>query len=260
MKSLFVLSLPRSLSSFTYHLARRALGLREPSWTTDGEILNNDRHVLFRGNAHDTGLKYLHRRQCPWMCDQITAFLDQVVQPQGFAYKDVVHPFVVADWSALDRLAVLVIRRPVAEVAWSVVQKDWRYPGHAIDRRDRGPAAASDLPLRGLLMAETRLDDLVRRGAASVDYDDLIRDESSLTDALQALYPDASVPRVPYIDDRFIATRTRALARRDADGFRELERRIEALRADAPSPVGDHGLNARAVPESPSRSRRAATV
>ena len=43
MRSLFVVSLPRSLSSLLYVAASRALGLAEPGWTTDGEILNRDR-------------------------------------------------------------------------------------------------------------------------------------------------------------------------------------------------------------------------
>ena len=41
--SLFVVSLPRSLSSFLYVAAARAIGLAEPAWTSDGEILNRDR-------------------------------------------------------------------------------------------------------------------------------------------------------------------------------------------------------------------------
>ncbi|MEM9554032.1 MAG: hypothetical protein AAGC60_07220 [Acidobacteriota bacterium] len=233
MQSLVILSLPRSMSSLTFHIARRALGLREPEWTSDGEILNNDRHILFRGDAHDGGLKYVHRRQSPWVCDQLAAFLDQVVQPTGFAYKDVVNPFVWADWPHLDALAVLVIRRPVADVAYSVVRKDWRYPGHAIDRAVDRSAADSDLPLRGLLLAEARLDNLAARGAVQVDYDALIHDEEALGDALRRLYPEHDVVVPRYIDASFRRARVQALQRRSTPEYRELTRRLDALRAAA---------------------------
>ena len=43
LRSLFVVSLPRSLSSLLYEAAAVSLGLAQPGWTTDGEILNRDR-------------------------------------------------------------------------------------------------------------------------------------------------------------------------------------------------------------------------
>ena len=45
MHSLFIVSLPRSLSSQTYELCTKAIGLKEPRWTTHGEILNADRVI-----------------------------------------------------------------------------------------------------------------------------------------------------------------------------------------------------------------------
>lgn len=46
--SLFVVSLPRSLSTLIYHAVRQSVGLEEPIWTSDGEIMNLDR---FRADA-----------------------------------------------------------------------------------------------------------------------------------------------------------------------------------------------------------------
>ena len=43
LSSLFVVSLPRSLSSLLYVAAARAIGLSQPAWTSDGETLNRDR-------------------------------------------------------------------------------------------------------------------------------------------------------------------------------------------------------------------------
>jgi hypothetical protein len=46
MRSLFILSLPRSLSTDTFRGARDALGLKAPHWVTNGEILNHDLYAL----------------------------------------------------------------------------------------------------------------------------------------------------------------------------------------------------------------------
>src|ERR1043166_8730279 len=96
--SLFVISLPRSLSTLTYHAARRALSLEEPVWTSDGEVLNNDRYVMYDGVPHDLGRKFTRPDTEDAIAERMSAFLDQTVRPCGFAYKDVVQPFVAARW------------------------------------------------------------------------------------------------------------------------------------------------------------------
>ena len=63
--SLFVVSLPRSLSTVTYHAARRALGLAEPTWTTDGEILNLRRFA----HLEQEGTVEADHRLSPWRED-----------------------------------------------------------------------------------------------------------------------------------------------------------------------------------------------
>lgn len=224
MKSLFILSLPRSMSSLIYVAAHQTLGLRAPQWTSSGEILNTDRHALHRGAGADDGIKYLRPRHAPALCERIIAFLDDVVQPTGHVYKDVVNPFVMAAWPGLCRHPVLVIERPLADVATAMLARGWRYPGHAL----RQGVVTDDEVLEGLLLAERALAAIP---AARVRYDDLVRDEGALHAALQALYPDRPVPRPRYIDAAFRAARGEALARRRQPRYRQLDARLDALRA-----------------------------
>lgn len=227
MRSLFLLALPRSLSSLAYQVCRQALGLRQPAWTTDGEVLNNDRHVLHTGDSHDAGLKYLRQRHAPAMFDQVTAFLDDAVRKEGFAYKDVVQPFVLARWHGLRELPVLAVRRPLPDVALAVLQRGWRYPAHAVNRRD----PSEDDVLRGLLLAERAL---AAVPAEVVAYDDLIADEEPLRAALSRLYPDHPLASAPYLGPEFRRTRERQLERRHSAEHRRLADRLAALESELP--------------------------
>lgn len=133
LRSLFVVSLPCSFSSITYQVARRVMQLREPEWTTDGEILNLDRFFLAQGIRSD-GLKFLPEWRDPGLFERGCQFLRHITAVEGFAYKDVVQPFITAAVAASGRLAVLRIRRNLAEVAHSMWAKRWLYPEYA-DRK-----------------------------------------------------------------------------------------------------------------------------
>ncbi|MES2639477.1 MAG: glycosyltransferase [Myxococcota bacterium] len=228
LPSLFVLSLPRSLSSVVYHAARGALGLAEPTWTTDGEILNLDRHALRSGGRDEGGGKFLVPGRDPNRGDEVLAYLDQVVAREGFAYKDVVQPFVCARWRGISALRVLRIRRPLADIAASVLERGWRYPAHAVGADGTDP----DDVLRGLLQAERALDSIP---AVEVAYDDLVADEAALEGALSHLYEGAV--RAHYIDAAFVEVRARTLARRRTAAYQALEARIEGLRAEVSPPL-----------------------
>src|SRR5258707_7432114 len=63
--SLLILGLPRSLTSLVYRWSARALGLRAPSWTTDGEFLNIDRFTFARTGERGPGEHFLSERDGP---------------------------------------------------------------------------------------------------------------------------------------------------------------------------------------------------
>jgi hypothetical protein len=223
MRSLFVAALPRSLSTIAYHASRLALGLEEPVWTSDGEILNNDRSVLYGGPTHDAGAKYVHSAAEPALFQRMTAFLDQVTRPEGFAYKDVVQPFVAAAWLPASGLRVLRIRRRLADVAYSMLRMQWLYPAraaapHGADEGEE-PLSLETAVVRGLLAAEAALQELP---GEVIEYDDLIADEEALVGALRRLYPDARVRGFRFIDESFERRSSAILARRSEDEYRRI--------------------------------------
>jgi hypothetical protein len=268
VQSLFIVSLPRSLSMLTFRVCRDALGLAAPSWAVGGEILNHDLHRLgpWPRGAQEGG-KYLTETNDPQRVRAAIDFLEAVASPRGRVYKDVVNPFVLAGWEGLPAFGVLKIRRDVADVATAMLSRGWSYPANAAPEggtwRDRAgrrvvahrawrTAARRVLPtlaygratsallrddvLRGLLRAERVLDTMP---GVSVAYDDLVRDEEALRNALRQLYPEADLPPLGYLDDAFRRERAQVLRRRDSSSYVRLRDRVAALRAEAiPSTSG----------------------
>jgi len=230
VRSLFVISLPRSLSSLTYHLARQALGLREPVWTSDGEVLNNDRYATYGDVPLQAGRKFTRPVEQPQLSARLHAFLDQVVQAEGFAYKDVVQPFVVSEWlrRAGSTPAVLRIRRPLADVALSMMAARWWYPARPPwNLNGEGLEIAL---LRGLVDAEAALD---RVPAVAIDYDALVSDERALGDALAELVPGEERREVRYLTAQFLRERDGRLARRRDDSYQRMSDQLAAVYAAA---------------------------
>jgi len=246
MRSLFVVALPSTLSTVVYHVSRLALGLDQPAWTSDGEILNNDRFSLYGGPTDDAGVKYLDPSAEPGSFQSVIAFLNDVTRPEGRAYKDVVQPFAVAAWLPASGLRVLRVRRHVADVAFAMLRRNWTYPARAAaaDLRHRSLPELQASVIGGLLRAEQALDTLP---GEAVDYDALIADESVLREALVRLYPDVRVRKFRYIDDSFRRMRDTVLARREDDTFREIEslvrdRRIALAASSAPRSAASRDL------------------
>jgi len=217
LRSLFIVSLPRSLSTLVHHVCCTALGLRSPRWTSAGEILNAER-LAVRGDGPGTRVTPLSDR---FRCEQLFDFLDTAVRPLGYCYKDVVQPFVTADWLGRQSLAVLRIRRPIADVAWSMRQAGWDYPPAAADDRSQRGS-----PLPSLIRAARALD---RVHGEVVDFDALVQGEDALRSALQALYPAIGIPPLPYIDDRFRAYRDEVLARRKDREWESIAQRVKLM-------------------------------
>jgi hypothetical protein len=227
MRSLFILSLPRSYSSQTFHHARIALGLQSPIWTSDGEILNNDRSVLYRDHGEHSkgGLKFTTAAADPARFAQVAAFLDQIARPEGFIYKDVVQPFVTASWLAgRTELAVLKILPDPTHVAASCIARDWLYPGNAADD-EGGPLRRV---IQGILRAEQAI--LAAPGEA-LAFEALIGGDAALRAALQRLYPEFEVPALGYVTPEFQRYREAVLQRRRDPAYAMIARLVAELQS-----------------------------
>jgi hypothetical protein len=230
--SLFVVSLPRSLSSLLYVAAARAIGLAEPAWTSDGEILNRERVPRRLQSLAPADERFTLLGSAPEVFAGLTSYLDRSALRQGFAYKDVVQPFVIGGWEGLGDFKVLKVRRNVAEVAYTMLKRQWLYPARAASVFDAHPWTL----VEGLVRAEGVLDALP---GETVDYADAVLDHDPLELALRRLYPDAPLVPLRYIDRGFARTRRRLEAdRRDSLVFRRLESIVSAvqerLRSDDP--------------------------
>lgn len=222
--SLFVVSLPRSLSSLLYAAAAHAIGLAEPTWTSDGEILNRDRVPRRKLSLAPADERFTLLGSAPDMFASLTSHLDRAAQRQGFAYKDVVQPFVIGGWEGLGEFKVLKVRRSVAEVAYTMLKRQWLYPAHAASVFDEHPWAL----VEGLVRAEAVLDALP---GETVEYADAVLDHDPLEAALSRLYPDAPLAPPRYIDRGFARTRRRLeVERRGSLVFRRLEWIVSAVR------------------------------
>lgn len=233
-RSLFVLSLPRSLSTLIYHGACLSLDFQQPSWTSDGELLNLDRFALPAEESRQPGNKYTQQCDRPELFAELGHFLDRSVVPAGFAYKDVVHPFATAAWLADKPYAMLKIQRDPAEVAMSMLAKGWHYPAEAAADGRALEAAV----VEGLLRAWTVISALP---GPTIQYDALIDDERELHEALAVLYPDVPLRQVRFIDSAFRNERDGLIARRSAPMYRRLAdlvaRIATELRASPPRPL-----------------------
>jgi hypothetical protein len=222
--SLFVVSLPRSLSSLLYVAAARAIGLAEPTWTSDGEILNRDRVPRRLHSLAPADERFTLLGSAPDVFASMTGYLDRAALRQGFAYKDVVQPFVVGGWDGLGDFRVLKVRRDLAEVAYAMLKRQWLYPARAATVYDAHPWAL----VEGLVRAEAVLEALP---GETVEYADAILDHDPLERALRRLYPTASLEPLGYIDRGFARTRRRLEAdRRGSLVFRRLESIVSAVR------------------------------
>jgi len=224
LNSLILVSLPRSLSTQTYHLLRAGLGLAQPTWTSDGEILNLDRHCLFPKAKGRESRKFVEPRLEPERFRQAVDFLRVATLAKGFIYKDVVQPFAVADWLPGSGLNVVRIERRLADVAYAMIEKRWYYPGNAASLEEDTEGAL----IEGLVRAGQALDLLP---ATRLEYDELTVEEAALWEPLQRLYPEAAIDRRSYLDSAFREALAERVRRRDTRRYREIEARCEEIRA-----------------------------
>jgi hypothetical protein len=220
------------MSSLLYHAIRNALKLEEPAWTTDGEILNVDRFVFLPAPQNDFGRKFTLKPNQPRAFNRMIQFLDQIIQPSGFMYKDVVQPFVTAHWLSEHRFPTLTVKRPLADVVYSMTARQWNYPAKIIsDVQDKRLSLAI-----GLAQATEALNSVL---AQTIHFDDFIWSEEIVAGALHALYPKRTIGCVRYIDSEFKRHRDEILARRKSRRYKAILRLLASgvvRRGDQKSP------------------------
>ena len=149
--------------------------------------------------------------------------------------------------------------RNIVDVAFAMDRQGWLYPRVAADGEQVSPPqfdTGHDRPnfwdrvsrrllstgmrnriigmlhrdkvIKGLLHAQRALDDIP---GITVDFDDLIGDEHSLTEALEAFYPSQIREPLGYIDDEFRERQQQTLARRELPAYRKLGSRVERIAA-----------------------------
>ncbi len=212
--SLFILSLPRSLSSLVHKTCCAALGFRNPAWTSDGEILNIERSTFLSDRA--VGAKYSQAHQVH-LFGPATDFLDEVVQPSGFCYKDVTQPFVTSAWlRAHPDIRVLKIVPNFAHVAYAMLRRRWFYPSIA------SQAATTAMPARvmaGLIKASAAIATVP---GESVAFDDLVTGVEPLRQALLRLYPEIDLRTLDFGAD-FATGQADVLGRRELPDYKVLQ-------------------------------------
>lgn len=225
MKSLFIVSLPRSLSTVVYHVSRLALGLQEPIWTSDGEVLNYDRFTLRDEPAHDDGAKYVRQEKEPLMFQKLLTFAADTLKSDGVAYKDVVQPFLLSTLLNDNEFAVLKIKRNLTDVCYSMLKMEWFYPARAAEKS----TCLEDAVVEGLIRAEAAIDSIP---GETIHYDEIIDNERAIRNSLLTLYPNDKVKGFTFIDDDFRKSTEKILKRRETDLYKEIAQRVDRVRTE----------------------------
>ncbi len=222
MRSLFIIGLPRSLSTLTFEQTSRALKLRAPEWTSAGELLNPDRWF---GNDQATGSpSKFAPPENRFQTEQLLSFLSDTVKPEGHCYKDVVQPFATSQWllKHAHSIAIIRITRSLADIAYAMQRAEWNYPVNAVAQ----PRGGMDDLLNGLLRAQNALQQVP---AVELSYDELIADQSVLTAALHKLYPGENIGDCRYITPEFRQRAQQILKRRWTQQWQTLNARLAEL-------------------------------
>jgi hypothetical protein len=219
--SLFVLSLPRSLSSAICNISSLALDLKTPEWTSDGEILNIDRVDSSIAADKSYFQKYSLTGLNTDPYSHMFGFLNRMVRPTGYVYKDVVQPFVMSAYLKLNNFPVLIIDRNIIDIAYSMVIRNWFYPADIVIDCDLDSITKLVL---GLKKAKEEIQTVE---GVHLNYDEFIYDENCLQIALHELYPRKVIPNLRYINDDFKYYRDSVILRRETSLYQQLSLVLE---------------------------------
>jgi hypothetical protein len=116
------------------------------------------------------------------------------------------------------------VRRDVAEVAYTMLKREWGYPARAASLYEEPVWSL----VEGLVRADAVIDALP---GVSIDYARAVRDDGALEDVLRGLYPLGPLAPIDYLDRQFVRTRRRLERDREHSFvFRRIERMVEEVR------------------------------
>ena len=196
------------------------MNLAEPSWTSDGEILNVDRFAFLAEPVNDGGVKFVRLKGHSHFSRKTKDFLNQTVQRLGFAYKDVTQPFIIAEWLTENQYPVIRIKRSVVDVAYAMIRNNWLYPSR--NYPDIRPLEYSMIV--SLMEADKALDSI---SAQVLHFDELIVSEIPLRNALKKIYGNDAPKHISYLDENFREKRDAILARRKTREYQKLARYLK---------------------------------
>jgi hypothetical protein len=153
-----------------------------------------------------------------------TDFLNQLVKPQGFIYKDVTQPFVVSDWIKTRGIKAIYIKRNIADVAYSMLAKRWEYPAKLFPEVQNKQVAL----IKGLVSAQTALNSIP---AIQLDFEQIIFDERPLRETLPSLCNETDFQYINYIDEQFEKARDQILNRRKSESYKKIGEIADNLEA-----------------------------
>ena len=195
-RSLFILSLPRSLSSNIQRSVTQTGFLKNPFWTSSGEILNLDRLKSVVARKKNEKSHYLTISSGADRYQELLNYLDESVFERGYVFKDVVQPFVITQWLSKNPYPVIKIQRNFNEIVYRMIKQQWFYPVNASD--------GSEKNLHNMVVG-------LRRGwkaiqsvpGITLNYADLVESEEPLRIALSELYPDFDFSELSYVNSKF---------------------------------------------------------
>lgn len=136
MKSLFIISCPKSMSSLVHNLCQTAIDFKS-ILATDGEVLNHERVIdpispehkdyYLKGQKFWTGLYW----------DIQFKILDQITEDGAHLIKDVCFPHVVRDYVYNNHENTIIIDKDPRLITYSLQKVGWFYPSFILDDENK---------------------------------------------------------------------------------------------------------------------------
>lgn len=220
MKSLLIVSQPKSMSSVTFSICSKALpNLTNPlQKEAAGEILNDDWSKECLGIKRYTKQEY----------DKVAAILDKY--KKGYVIKDVVQTPAVYRYiqENPDSFNVLIAQRRIEDVAYFMWKRGWTSTIHSLGIPGQHVQNRITLVLHCAALLHLRHNYINPIKAPRVVYKDSLTNPNSIFDKLERL--GYSPKRFNYISPSFKERRERTLKERETPLYKQIEQIFRQLR------------------------------